>query len=145
VPSAGAGGSGPGPAPTEDPGGHCGPTSLGTESTKVCFDYQPVSIPSDPDLLVVSGLLSEPIQAGTSYALSIEVLSSNPTIEFWGTDTRCGDGLELLAKFENATGVVCTVIEPQGSYSEVLAVMRGGEEASLFEYQYCGAAGHCEE
>lgn len=142
----GAGGKGGGDSGGPATGEKCGPGNVGTDEAAFCGGYQPMTIPGDPNLVVASALPRESLVGGQPYVVSVEVFSHMPTIEIWGANAKCGDGLELLASIESATGTHCLTLEPSASYSHLLTVLRGPDtNGALVGWDFCGAAGYCGE
>jgi hypothetical protein len=124
--------------------GRCGPSSIGLMASKGCFDYVPMTIQDDENLLVSSATPNEPLVGGEPYAVSLTVGGSAPTLEIWGTNEPCGDGLEMLLSQPSTSGDNCFILEPTESHSELLLVARGTSTVFLSEKRYCGRDGTCE-
>ena len=65
--------------------------------------------------------------AGQPYAFSIENRHPIQQTEFWGTDAKCGAGLELLwSGPQSRETIACWVFTPTAAYTHVLMVWKGG-------------------
>lgn len=136
-----SGGSGGG-APS---GAHCSPGGVltwpeevyemfgGPLATCMAYETSPDGVPDAPVLLVTNIDLPQTMVPGSPYAFSV-VIGAAPddgsvTIEFWGSDTKCGFGAEKLYTGPMTKGTLCVEFEPSASYEHVLMVWRG--EGSL--------------
>lgn len=96
--------------------------------------------------VVASALPREALVGGQPYVVAVEVFTNMPTIEIWGANSKCGEGLELLASIESASGTHCFTLEPSASYSHLLTVLRGPQtNGALVSSMFCGASGYCGE
>lgn len=154
--NAGAGGTTPMPSggggggTTPATGQYCEPINQGTTANAGCFSYDArvMGIPPDPDLHVSSFTPVESLIGGQPYAMSVNIANRSPTVEIWGSDSPCGNGLELLGTKDVAEpGTHCFELNPTQSYSEVLVVMRGTQAngASVGNPWFCGVSGSCPE
>ncbi len=75
---------------------------------------------------ITSFRLPVPMTAGQTYSLSVTVANHNyyGEIEFWGTDSTCGPGLERLYVAPVEAKVYCADVVPSQSYPYVLLVQR---------------------
>ena len=87
--------------------------------------------------------LDPALAAGADLAISIAItsLSAESTMEFWGSNARCGPGLEPLGTAPMTLGIVCAQLTPPSTtYSHILMVWRSeGEHGDL---TLC-PTGHC--
>lgn len=141
----GAPGSGGSPGTGgQDGGAHCSP---GTQK-QMAFAYPPLKTCR---ILGDGGgdrtlALETPIGPGDTYAFSANMGGSNPsgtlTMEVWGTDQECGEGIELLATDALGPGIRCLEVSPQnGTYSHLLWIWSGS--AGHDEVTFC-PQGSCE-
>jgi hypothetical protein len=88
--------------------------------------------------------LPEPMVAGSTYALSVNVEYSSPgqTVEFWGNATLCSRADEQLATMPLQAGVLCTEFHPAQAHDWVLMVWYGDGSTSGGDIVVC-AHGTC--
>jgi hypothetical protein len=79
---------------------------------------------SRSNMSITSFLLPEPMKAGRPYSLSAAYVNNGyfGTIEFWGTTSECGPGLEQLFTGPVESKVYCADVVPTRDYTHVLFV-----------------------
>jgi hypothetical protein len=88
--------------------------------------------------------LPEPMVAGTTYTLSVNVEyhSTGQTVEFWGSGSLCGVADEKLASMALEMGVQCTQFHPTQAHDSVLMAWYGDGSTSIGDIVVC-AHGSC--
>ncbi|MET0794652.1 MAG: hypothetical protein ABW061_24235 [Polyangiaceae bacterium] len=145
----GAGGTGnagtAGQTGTAGDGPSCMPKDTGATSGPVCQDYSDASIPPDSNLGVFSYGLTQHLVPGVPYAVSLKVVGNSPMIEFWGSNSHCGPGLQKLAEQQTVVDhSYCFSLQPTSEYSEIMLVFRGPQASGSFftDLTFCGS-GSC--
>jgi hypothetical protein len=110
------------PRPWEEcPGdGYCVCRSYAPDAGGLAFDYG-VTI-----MDITSMQLTDVMKAGQPYSLSVSVSNSGfyGDIEFWGTTSECGPGLQKLYSAPVESKVYCADVLPTQDYTYVLYVQR---------------------
>jgi hypothetical protein len=134
--SSGSGGSSlagtnAGPPPTCSPATVLNPlTSQQCPGNCVCRTYAPdagslvLDTSRNSNMGIISLALPEPMKAGQPYSLSADITSVNYTgnIEFWGTTSECGPGLQKLFSAPVQTKTYCADVMPTQDFTHVLFV-----------------------
>jgi hypothetical protein len=148
---AGAGGGG-GAAGADAPvsGAHCSPGTVysvrgggpSVIAVETLCDSRDVDGDSEEDHL--EGIaLPEPMRAGERYAFSATFETGWIDAELWGTDSSCGEPLELLASGRvEADAITCFTMNPTMAHSHLLWVWTFGG-GSVREFAIC-PTGTCE-
>ncbi len=122
----------------------------------VCRTYAPsegelmLDTSFDANMSIISFPLPEPMKAGELYSLSATMTSSGYTgaIEFWGTNSVCGPGLQKLYDEPVESRTYCADVTPTQDFTHVLFVKRllnpghGSAGASEGPVLACGS-NHC--
>jgi hypothetical protein len=122
----------------------------------VCRTYDPsegelmLDTSFDANMSIISFPLPEPMKAGEPYSLSATMTSSGYTgaIEFWGTNSVCGPGLQKLYGEPVESRTYCADVTPTQDFTHVLFVKRllnpgrGSAGASEGPVLACGS-NHC--
>jgi len=149
---AGAGGSGGGAAGADAPvsGAHCSPGTVysvrgdgpSVIAVETLCDSRDIDGDSEEDH--IEGIaLPEPMRAGESYAFSATFETGWIDAELWGTDSSCGEPLELLASGRvEADAITCFTMNPTMAHPHLLWVWTFGG-GSVREFAIC-PTGTCE-
>ena len=122
----------------------------------VCRTYAPnegelmLDTSFDANMSIISFPLPEPMKAGELYSLSATMTSRGYTgaIEFWGTNSVCGPGLQKLYGEPVESRTYCADVTPTQGFTHVLLVKRllnpghGTAAASEGPVFACGS-NHC--
>ena len=102
-------------------------------------------VPPDANLYVASYSLNQPLMPGQLYAVSALISGNSPIIELWGSNSKCGPGLQKLAERQTAAGQgYCFDLRPETEYTDLLLVFRGPQVSgsSYSNLLFCGG-GSC--
>ncbi len=94
-----------------------------------CSQYDPaqLGLSAEADISVRSIALSAPLTAEQAMAFSIEWVAGGATIEFWGSSSACGAGVERLTSSESlAPNITCATWSTSAEFEHVLMVYTAG-------------------
>jgi hypothetical protein len=98
---------------------------------------------------ITSFILPQPMKSGQPYSLSSGVTNKGytGTIEFWGTTSECGPGLQKLFSAPVESKVFCADVMPAQDFEHLLYVehllFHGGSASEFTESVLACPTGHC--